>query len=119
MPQFAMPSWLHITLAILFTAYFLYRFIKDRYIYEILFVVWVPSTLLVYISKDPTFIRWLGIFQMVLFILVIFFMFRKRGARREKTLSILAKMAADKLPDEEVVETKDATINNNDSSNLK
>lgn len=93
-----MPMWLHIVLATIFTGYFLYRFIKDRYVYELLFVIWIPSTLLPYVVNDPTIIRVIGIAQIVLFILVIYFMFRKRGAHRQKTLSMLAEMAADRLP---------------------
>ena len=118
-----MPTWLHITLAIIFTVYFLYKFIKERFIYELLFVIWVPSTLLTYVTHDVTFIRWLGYYQIVLFFLVIFFMFKKRGARREKTFSILAKMATDKYQDDEdtkeIENINDTEIEKNDLSDLK
>lgn len=96
-----MSFWIHAALVTVFTVYFLYRFIKDKYIYELLFVLWIPSTLLTYVSDDPVFLRYLGIAQIVLFILVIYFMFRKRGQRRESTLALLAKMASDSYQPEE------------------
>lgn len=85
-----MPLWVHIALVIVLTAYFIYRFIKDRHIYELLFVIWIPSTLLQYVSSNPTYIRVLGIAQILLFLLVVFFMFRRRGAARRRTAEILA-----------------------------
>lgn len=96
-----MPIWLHIILAVLITGYFIFRFIKDRYTYEMLFIIWVPSTLLTYAINDPMLIRCLGIFQVIMFILVVFFMFRRRGDHRQKTLSMITEMMADKLPDDD------------------
>ncbi|MEG0691773.1 MAG: hypothetical protein RR444_01695 [Oscillospiraceae bacterium] len=94
-----MPMWLHLVLAGMITLYFLFRYIKDKQIYELLFVIWVPSTLLQYVTTNPTFIRCLGIFQMIMFILVIYFMFKKRGYRRHKTAEILAKYSTGDLDD--------------------
>lgn len=105
-----MPIWLHIVLAVILTGYFLFKFIKDRYTYELLFVIWIPSTLLPYLTNNQTYIRIIGIAQVVMFILVIFFMFRKRGDHRKKTVSILAQMASDNLPDSsdgEILDKKD------------
>jgi cbb3-type cytochrome oxidase subunit 3 len=96
-----MNFWVHLIVVILFTAYFIFRFVKDKYIYEILFVIWIPSTLLSYVTDNRAFLLGLGIFQTIMFILVIYFMFRKRGDRRTKTLQMLAEMAADRLPDEQ------------------
>lgn len=104
-----MPTWLHIILAILITAYFLFRFIKDRYVYEMLFVIWVPSTLLPYVVTDVTINRFIGIGQIVLFILVVYFMFKKRGDHRQKTFSMLAEMAADRMPNGDVAEDESAS----------
>lgn len=70
----------HLVLAVLLTACFLFRFIKDRHIYQLLFVLWVPSTLLTYlpvIAESSTLRLVLGGFQLVMFILVVFFMFRR------------------------------------------
>lgn len=75
-----MYFWIHLVLAVLLTAYYLWRFLKDRSIYQILFVCWVPMTLLTYIPilGQNTICRIvLGVLQLVMFLLVIFFMFRK------------------------------------------
>lgn len=92
-----MPPWLHIILVILITAYFLFRFLKEKQIYEFLFILWVPSTLLQYVTSDPTLLRIIGIFQIIMFILVIYFMFKRRGYRRHKTAEILMKYATGDL----------------------
>lgn len=108
-----MPLWVHIPLVILITAYFLFRFIKDKQIYELLFVIWAPITLLTYVSTDPVFVKVVGIIQVVLFILVIFFMFKRRGYRQKKTAEILAKFSSGNLDEEldkkedEIVEIKE------------
>ncbi|WMJ24276.1 hypothetical protein RBG61_06325 [Paludicola sp. MB14-C6] len=104
-----MNFWVHLILAILFTVYFGFRFVKDKYLYELLFVIWIPSTLLTYLSRNATFTLCLGLFQIVMFILVIYFMFRRRGDRRMKTLQMLSEMAADKLPNNEELENPQKT----------
>lgn len=96
-----MKFWIHLILAVILTIYFIYRFIKDRHVYEMLFIIWIPSTLLTYFTEDRTFLLGLGIFQTIMFILVIYFMFRRRGDRRIKTLQMLSEMAADRLPKED------------------
>lgn len=95
-----MPPWVHVIVVIAISLYFIFRYIKDRFFYELLFVIWAPSTLLTYILTDETLIRLLGYFQIAMFIAVIFFMFKKRGQRRHSTLELLAKMAADQTIDE-------------------
>lgn len=92
-----MPIQLHIILVVILTGYFIFRFVKNRNIYEILFIIWVPSTLLQYVSDDPTFLRALGVSQIVLFILVVFFMFRRRKSSGRKTAQILADYATGDL----------------------
>lgn len=76
-----MYFWIHLLLVVLLTSYFLFRFIRDRLFYQLLFLVWVPSTLLTYIpiiGRNSVFRIILGGFQLVMFLLVIFFMFRKK-----------------------------------------
>lgn len=114
-----LPPWLHITIVVVLTLYFLFRLIKDHYFYEFLFILWLPSTLLTYLSEDKTFLTYLGIGQLVLFFLVIFFMFRKRGERRHKTLSLLAQMAADGMPESTQTEEADSSGSNDDDNSLK
>lgn len=85
-----MPFSLHVGIVVVLTAYFIYRFIKEHHIYEFLFILWIPSTMLRYVSSDPMFLRVLGISQCLFFILVIFFMFKRRNAARRRTAEILA-----------------------------
>ncbi len=97
-----MYFWVHIVVAVVLTVYFLYRFIKDRLIYQLLFVIWVPATLLAYvpvIASNDTYRTVLGVFQVVMFILVIFFMFRrdpkKTKAAREAMFREMTDQPAD------------------------
>lgn len=72
-----MNIWVHLGLAVLLTAYFAFRFWRDRQLYQLLFVIWVPSTLLAYVSTNAAFRVVLAAFQIIMFLLVLFFMFRK------------------------------------------
>ena len=72
----------HIILAVLGTAWFLYSFIRERKVYQLLFVFWIPLTLLTYVSKNKTFLTVLGIVQLLFFILVIYFLFRSPNRRK-------------------------------------
>ncbi len=75
-----MNFWVHVVLAVLLTVLFLLQFVRQKQIYQLLFVIWVPSTLLVYIPAiggNETWRMVLGGFQLLLFVLVIFFMFRR------------------------------------------
>lgn len=69
--------WAHLIIAVLLTGYFLYRFVRDRETYQLLFVIWIPSTLLTYLSSNTIFHYILIAFQLIMFILVLYFMFRK------------------------------------------
>lgn len=99
-----MPVWLHIILSVLLIAYFVYNYIKNKYFYFVLFVVWIASTLLKYpFQNNRTLLLALGIFQVIMFILVVFFMFKRSGEQRTKTLEMIAKMSADSLPNEDEI----------------
>ena len=108
-----MPFWLHVVIVIALTAYFIFRFIKDRQVYEILFLLWIPSTLLQYVFKSETMIKALGIFQIVMFILVVFFLFKRKDKNIKRTAKILADYASGDLDkvakDKEESEKSDGT----------
>ena len=73
-----MYFWIHLVLALLLAVYFLYRYLKkDRLTYQLLFVFWLPTTLLTYISDHIAYRVVLAVFQLLMFLLVIYFMFRK------------------------------------------
>lgn len=104
-----MPFGVHVALVVVISAYFLFRYIKERQIYELLFLLWVPSTMLQYITSNPLFLKLLGIFQILMFLLVIFFMFRRRRYRAHKTAEILAKYATGDL--DNAVEASNDNLN--------
>lgn len=75
-----MNFWVHLAIAAVLTAYFVFRYVRDRQVYQLLFVFWVPSTLLSYLPiTDPEAFRifriLLAVFQVIMFVLVLVFMF--------------------------------------------
>lgn len=103
-----MNFYVHLAIAVLATAYFLYRFIKDHKVYQFIFLLWIPSTLLAYVSTDRTFLTVLSAVQIAMFCLVIFFLFRhpKKGPNHvNETL----KEMTDTTPSDEAKENNDTT----------
>lgn len=82
----------HIILAVLGTAWFLYSFIKERKIYQLLFVIWIPLTLLTYVSTNRIFLTVLGIVQLLFFILVIYFLFRNPNREKDDCQQMLEEL---------------------------
>lgn len=75
-----MNFWVHLAIAAVLTAYFVFRYVRDRQVYQLLFIFWVPSTLLSYLPiTDPEAFRifriLLSVFQVIMFVLVLVFMF--------------------------------------------
>lgn len=99
-----MPWWLHIVMVIGIMIYSTMKFIKDKHAFHIIIDIWAGTSLLMYVYDDPTFLRILGYSQIVMFIVVIYLMFKRRGERRMSTLELMAKMSADRLPDYDNVE---------------
>ena len=83
-----MQFWIHLALVILGVAYFLYSYIKERKLYQLLFVIWIPLTLLTYLSKNKVYLIVLGIVQLIFFFLVIYFLFRNPDKKKENDQSI-------------------------------
>ena len=57
--------WIHLALAVLGTAYFLYSYLKEKKIYQLLFVIWIPLTLLTYVCKKQWQVLLLGGIQLI------------------------------------------------------
>lgn len=113
-----MPSWLHILIIVLFTVYFIFKYVKDRYLYELIFIVWAPSTLLTYLITNRIALLVLGILQVICFVVIIFLMFKKRDGHLKQTYKKLAEINANAVVTEETADTQ-AIINdekNNDSA---
>lgn len=53
--------WIHLALVVIGIAYFLYSYIKERNLYQLLFVIWIPLTMLTYVSKNRVYLTILGI----------------------------------------------------------
>lgn len=109
--------WIHLVLVVLATAFFLYSFIKEKKIYQLLFVIWIPLTLLTYVSTNKVFLILLGVVQLIFFFLVIFFLFRnpnkKKGAYQamlEELDSYGAEESESAESAEEVTEAEPASV---------
>ncbi|MEG2429959.1 MAG: hypothetical protein RSA99_06195 [Oscillospiraceae bacterium] len=104
-----MPFWLHLATAVILLGYFIYNYVKHKYFYYILFMVWIATTFLKYpfASSRPLTIG-LGLFQMLMFVVVVYLMFKRSGEQRTRTLEMIAKMSADKLDTESDDKTETA-----------
>ena len=94
-----MNFWIHLAIAVILTAYFLFRFVKDKQIYQLLFVIWVPSTLLTYVFTSRPLRIALVIFQVIMFVLVLFFMFKKPNQPAATDDATVQEAVPDALPD--------------------
>ena len=83
-----MNFWVHLAIAVVLMAYFAFRFYKDRRTYQMLFIIWIPSTLLTYLWNNSVYRICLAAFQAVMFVLVLVFMFKKPKAATEQPKEI-------------------------------
>lgn len=77
-----MQFWTHLVLVIIGMAFFLYSFIKQRKTYQLLFVIWLPLTLLSYLSTNKVYLTVQGAIELIFFFLVIFFLFRNPNRKK-------------------------------------
>ena len=73
-----LPIIIHIAAVVVITALFIIGYIRQRYLYQLLFAIWVPTTLLRYLSNNKIYLIVLGVVQLLMFFLVIFALFRGR-----------------------------------------
>ncbi len=85
-------------------AFFLFQFIKTKKVAQLLIAIWAPITLLSYVSSDKTYTYILGGVEFLLFIAVIFFLFK--GSRKNH----IKNMLNDSLPGDE----NDVSANSDD-----
>lgn len=67
---------LHIVLVVLAMFFFLFAYKKEKKIHQMILLFWIPFTLTRYITQNTTFLNIIGIIQIILFVLVLFFMFK-------------------------------------------
>lgn len=68
-----------ILVAILFL-FFIVSYLKQKRAYQLVFSVWVLSTLLKYVSDDKIFTTTLGVVQLLFFVVAIFMLFRTKNS---------------------------------------
>lgn len=82
----------HAVVAVLLVVYYIRRFTIDKYVYQLILAVWIPTTLVPYFTQDRTIMVILGVTQIFMFISVVYFMFRRSGDHAQRTLEILQEM---------------------------
>ncbi len=65
------------------TVFFVISYIKQKKLFQLAFAIWIPSTLLQYLSNNRTYFNILSVVEIVLFIGVIFLLLKER--KKEKT----------------------------------
>ena len=73
-----LPIIIHIAAVVVITALFIIGYIRQRYLYQLLFAIWAPTTLLRYLSNNKIYLIVLGVVQLLMFFLGIFALFRGR-----------------------------------------
>lgn len=96
-----MNVWIHIIAVIAIVIYSGYSFLKQKRVYHIIIVIWALLTLLNYVNVDPIVLKAAGVAQIIMFIIVVYLMFRRRHQSRMSTLELLAQMSAESLPTDE------------------
>ncbi len=87
-----MNFWVHLILAVITTAFFLFSFVREKKAYQFLFVLWVPFTLLTHLSDNRIFLYVIGGIQLVFFLLVVYFLFRNPNRKRMKYQDLMEQL---------------------------
>ncbi len=82
-----MSPTVHVIIVIALFIFFIVSFLKERRAYQIVFSVWVLSTLLKYVSDDKIFTYVLGGAQLVFFVVAIYMLFRNKNSNVKKLYS--------------------------------
>lgn len=108
---------IHIILAVLLSIYFIYDYRKEKSIYKILLIIWIPLTLLRYLSENRIFLTIIGIIQIIMFLLVLFFMFKPskiiKNHESKKSSDNLDTILSSKHNSQTLEDVKDTNIDNN------
>ena len=83
---FPLPFPVHIGFCIIGLLFFIIKYNRKKYIYQLLLAIAIPSTLLVYICRSDTAFMIFGLEELILFILIMvsIFITKKRLAKEEK-----------------------------------
>ncbi len=101
--------WIHAAIAAAGTIFFLLSYLKHKQIYQLLFVIWFPITLLNYVSSNKVYVYILGAVQFLLFLAVLFFLFRRQGGSMKNTLEQLDAIGKES-PEVEIEEESEVEV---------
>lgn len=65
-PLFPFPLHLHVIFAVISAAFFIYRFVTDRRLFQLIMAVAVPFSLTLWISDNRTWFYTVGIVELIL-----------------------------------------------------
>ncbi len=74
---------IYAVIASLITLFFLISFIKQRRAFQLAFAIWVPSTMLQYVSTNRTFFNILSIAEIIMFVITIALLIKDQHDRKK------------------------------------
>lgn len=80
---FPFPLNLHVIFAVISVIFFIYRFITDRRLFQLIMAVAVPFSLTLRISDNRTWFYTVGIIELILLLIACISSFIKAGKRNE------------------------------------
>ena len=75
------------------TVFFAISYIKQKKLFQLAFAIWIPSTLLQFLSNNRTYFNILSVVEILLFVGVIFLLWKER--KKEKAAA--AEQQADEV----------------------
>ncbi len=77
--------YLHMILIVVAMIFFLFEYKKERKIYQLILLIWIPFSGLRYISDNRIFLIAVGVLQFILFGLMLFFLFKQKKSKSDKS----------------------------------
>ncbi len=77
--------YLHMVLIVVAMIFFLFEYKKEKKKYQLILLIWIPFSGLRYISDNRIFLVGVGIFQFILFGLMLFFLFKEKKSISSKS----------------------------------
>lgn len=74
---------IYATIAAVLTVFFLLSYLKQKRPFQLAFAIWVPSTLLQYISNNRMFYNILSVVEILMFLGVLFLLYQDQKKQKE------------------------------------
>ncbi len=71
-------------IAIVLTAFFLLSYLKQKKLFQLAFAIWVPSTMLQYVSSNRVFFNILCVVEMIMFLITMALLIKDGMDRKKK-----------------------------------